>query len=309
MMNYRSFCGIPVSMKDRNIALVAFHAEPNAFDASFVTSARLAAEQVGRHVERGSLYETRRNEATLASFGMALASLAHELASALTALDANVTDYANAAVQTASDLDAGEDAALMLRQIRSDVSEMTRKTHILRGTRLRSEHASIAECLRKAAAACRTVISETIAQPDRILLEPLGSELTQSWEVFAPPSSLMIVFFNLYLNAAQQIALASSVRKPGKVWQSGSDYIDEAGRTFLRVRIHDSGPGIHWDDWERVFEPGYSTKPNGSGLGLYICRHILNSLGGTVAVTASRIWDGTTMTVSLPLASQKEGKR
>jgi signal transduction histidine kinase len=114
-----------------------------------------------------------------------------------------------------------------------------------------------------------------------------------------------MVFFNLYLNAAQQIDLASRVRRQGRIWTTFSHYRDGGGKSWARVHIHDSGPGIHHDDWERAFDPGYSTKPNGSGLGLYICRHVLRDISSTVSVTSSRIWDGTTVTVSLPLAGER----
>jgi two-component system NtrC family sensor kinase len=111
-----------------------------------------------------------------------------------------------------------------------------------------------------------------------------------------------MVFFNLYLNAAQQIDLASRVRRQGKIWTTLSYFMDGGNQRWARVRVHDSGPGIHQDDWERVFDPGYSTKPSGSGLGLYICRYVLRDLSATVSVTSSRIWDGTTVTVNLKLA-------
>jgi signal transduction histidine kinase/CheY-like chemotaxis protein len=303
MMKYQSFLGAPVQVKGRHIALVAFHPDARAFDDAFVAAARLTAEQVARAVERQTLYDTRRNEATFASFGMALASLAHELASDLTALDANLGVLEDMGSSLSDPFSPGNTALETLKKIRKDVADISDKTRTLRGSRAKSDRVSIINCLSKAATACRTVVAETIKQPERILIHAV-EESSGSWDVAAPAASLIVVFFNLYLNAAQQIDLASSVRKHGEIWNSLTRFEDALGKAWARIRIHDSGPGIHHDDWERVFEPGYSTKPGGSGLGLYICRHLLRDLSASLLVTSSAIWDGTTITVNLPLAPE-----
>jgi signal transduction histidine kinase len=302
MMRYQSFCGLPINVKGKLIALVAFHPDRNVFDLGFVSVARFFAERVARLIERQMLYQTRRAEAELASFGMALAALAHELASDMTALNANLKRLSD----IASDNVDGErvekdDALLTLARIRGNVDVITRKTKILRRTHVRSEKVSLDDCLKKAAKTCRTVIDETIKHPERILVKEVDVP-EGVWNVNASEASLIIIFFNLYLNAAQQIELTSSVRRYGLIWNSLARFKDAKGKSWARVRIHDSGPGIHHDDWEQVFDPGYSTKPDGSGLGLYICRYLLKDCLGTIAVTSSAIWDGTVVTVTLPLA-------
>lgn len=299
MFTYQSFCGVPAQVEGRQLAVVAFHPEANAFDETFVWTAQLCAERAARAVERQRLHETRRNEALLAFSGMALASLAHELVSDLTTLDACLDELESSFDSPASSLDA-------IRRIRTNVDGISEKTKTLRGGRGRAPGTSIVTCLKKASAACRAVVSSTMANPQRILLEDMD-DITESWEVNVSPSSLIIVFFNLFLNASQQISLASGIRRYGKIWYSLSRYAGIDGREWARVRVHDTGPGIHRDDWERVFEPGYSTKPDGSGLGLYICRYLLKGLSDRGAsskleVTSSTIWDGTTFSLSLPLS-------
>jgi signal transduction histidine kinase len=305
MMNYHSFCGIPIHVKGKRIAMVAFHHEKNAFDSRFQLNAIITAEKVGRAIEKTIFYDTRRKEADLASFGMALASLAHELASDMTALDANLKDLgvlASAGLETPSTM---KPLLETVELIRGDVDVISTKTRILRRTHSSSDRVSIVDCLKKAATACRTVIGETIKQPGRITVETVKAP-EGSWDVNASMASLIIIFFNLYLNAAQQIDIASSIRRHGLIWNTITPFKDAKNKAWARVRIHDTGPGIHHDDWERIFEPGYSTKPEGSGLGLYICRYLLQEIPqASLSVTSSAIWDGTTVTVNLPLLSSK----
>jgi two-component system sensor histidine kinase HydH len=54
----------------------------------------------------------------------------------------------------------------------------------------------------------------------------------------------------------------------------------ESGK--VQIKIHDSGPGIPVEDLERIFEPFYSTKARGSGLGLGITRRIVRDHLGTI---------------------------
>jgi signal transduction histidine kinase/DNA-binding response OmpR family regulator len=301
MMKYQSFCGMPVQVKGKRSAMVAFHPEKNAFDSNFVMLASITAEKVGRAIERKMLYDTRRNEAELASFGMALASLAHELASDMTALDANLKDLGVLASGGLEDISKQSEALETLALIRGDVDVISTKTRILRRTHTSSDRVSIIDCLKKAATACQTVAGETINYPERITIKAVEAP-DGAWDVNASMASLIIVFFNLYLNAAQQIDIASSIRRHGLIWNSITRFKDAKGKEWARIRIHDTGPGIHYDDWERIFEPGYSTKPNGSGLGLYICRYLLQDIPqATLSVTSSAIWEGTTVSVNLPL--------
>jgi len=54
------------------------------------------------------------------------------------------------------------------------------------------------------------------------------------------------------------------------------------------VAIRDSGPGIEPDRLERVFEPFYTTKSSGVGMGLAICRSIISAEGGRLWAEANK---------------------
>ncbi|MBA4496131.1 ATP-binding protein [Paenactinomyces guangxiensis] len=65
------------------------------------------------------------------------------------------------------------------------------------------------------------------------------------------------------------------------------------------VDIVDAGPGIPSHVLEQIFDPFFTTKENGTGLGLPICKQILNEFGGRIDVTSDEM--GTTFHVHLPL--------
>ena len=84
------------------------------------------------------------------------------------------------------------------------------------------------------------------------------------------PSTFYPVFVNLVDNA---LFWLSDQPKPKRIVL---DVFDGA------IVISDSGPGIQQRDWESIFELGFTRKPNGRGLGLYISREVLRRVGYTI---------------------------
>lgn len=75
---------------------------------------------------------------------------------------------------------------------------------------------------------------------------------------------------------------------------------DAENSGWVRVNVVDDGHGIHEEDRPRVFQPYFTTKPNGTGLGLFVCRRIVEqSLGGQLTLEGSGP-GGTTFAVRLP---------
>src|SRR2546425_702453 len=73
----------------------------------------------------------------------------------------------------------------------------------------------------------------------------------------------------------------------------------EAGDKFVELRITDSGQGIAPEHLAKIFDPFFSTKEHGTGLGLALTQQIVVEHGGTIEV-ASEPGKGTTFTVRLP---------
>jgi two-component system sensor histidine kinase HydH len=93
---------------------------------------------------------------------------------------------------------------------------------------------------------------------------------------------------------------------------NGVQAMDEGGTLSLRARreesalvieMADTGPGIAHEHLETIFDPYFTTKPQGTGLGLAVVRKIVEGHGGTVGVAAEP-GRGTTFTITLPQSFQ-----
>jgi signal transduction histidine kinase len=74
----------------------------------------------------------------------------------------------------------------------------------------------------------------------------------------------------------------------------------ERASNLLRIRIDDRGDGFDPALAERIFEPLFTTKPHGMGMGLSICKSIVDAHHGRLALTP-RADGGTRATMTLPL--------
>ena len=95
------------------------------------------------------------------------------------------------------------------------------------------------------------------------------------------------VLLNLALNAFRFM--------PGGGWLSIRGGDDDG----VEIVVRDTGPGIAADDLARIFEAGFSTRPGSSGLGLAVCRRILEQHGGSISVE-SRAGHGAIFRLRLP---------
>jgi signal transduction histidine kinase len=75
--------------------------------------------------------------------------------------------------------------------------------------------------------------------------------------------------------------------------------------SYVALYIQDTGPGISAADRENIFNPFFTTKPAGSGLGLFICRTIVEAHGGTLRLTETDL-QGSTFEIVFPVPGAKE---
>jgi signal transduction histidine kinase len=116
--------------------------------------------------------------------------------------------------------------------------------------------------------------------------------------VLADRTLLHQLVVNLAVNAMQAMAEVSAAERKITVRTTLSD------ETTLRCCVEDSGPGIEPDHLPRLFDSFFTTKQGGMGMGLSVCRSIIEAHGGRLEADNSSIHGGARFSFTLPTADK-----
>jgi len=172
-----------------------------------------------------------------------------------------------------------------LKEILSDVKrDVGRASEVIAGLR---------RLLAKAPAVLKELdLNELVREVFKFLATPAAErrvELAMDLDPRAPRvrgdrTQIQQVILNLVLNAVEAVAMTATAKRQ----IVGRTLVLDA--TFVEVSISDSGPGIAMDKIKDVFEPFFTSKEGGMGMGLAIARSIVESHGGSIV--AENIPDG-----------------
>jgi signal transduction histidine kinase len=109
-------------------------------------------------------------------------------------------------------------------------------------------------------------------------------------KLFADIEQMRLVFLNLLLNAIEAVSENGSI----------SLVIETAADRKVCIKLMDNGPGIAPENLERIFEPYFSKRPGGTGLGLSLARRIVEEHGGTLTAE-NRPLGGAQFNLVLPI--------
>jgi signal transduction histidine kinase len=207
----------------------------------------------------------------LASIGRMAATIAHEIRNPLTSVKLNIQKVAEEE-RFAEMVKAHLDLSLEgIDQIERFIKELLNFTRV---QELSLERWPVAQIVDESL----KVVKDTLAQR-RIVVERACDDGLPP--ILADADKLRQVFLNVLRNAHE--ALGSG----GKI-SIACDTVAEGARTMVRVRIADNGPGIPEKDRPNIFEPFYTTKPSGFGLGLANARKIVEQHNGSIGVGKKR---------------------
>ncbi len=249
--------------------------------------------------------EAMAHQARLTTLGEVASALAHQLNQPLTA----ITGY-NAGVLRSLERDGFKDAIVLdaVRQLGEQAAEAGRIVQRIRAFLTRRapqrEACDFAAVARRAATLLKRDFERQHVQLEWAIAPALPA-------VHADPVLIEQVIINLLRNACDAMGKVGTVGSAGSAGSTGSDpprirvSLCSAGPRFLRLDVDDAGPGLQGRSVERLFEPFYTTKSEGMGMGLAICRSVIEAHVGTFDATGSE-WGGARFSFTLPVAAAED---
>ncbi len=213
----------------------------------------------------------------MAALGEVAARVAHEIRNPLVSLggfarrlekklDGGMKEYADIIAKEVSRLET------ILNEILSFVKE----------TRIRKEHVDAQKLMEE-------VISVTRSEMDERGIS-LVQDFGEAVELFVDPNRLKDALLNIVKNAMQALGRNGTISL--RIYRKNNTCV---------IEIKDTGPGIAREDLPFIFDPFYTTKKEGTGLGLTITHRIIEEHDGRIEVD-STAGQGSTFRVLLPLA-------
>jgi signal transduction histidine kinase len=224
---------------------------------------------------------------SLAALGELSAGIAHEFKNSL----ATISGYAQM-IRSETHGDVGENAQRIIEQTRALAHVVTEFLKFARPLDLSTEEVALHSLIERAVEEVRDIMPEVEISVTGEMEQVSGDE-----------ALLRQVLLNLVRNAAEA---AGNQPFGGRVTVSGT-VEQTAGRYVQRISISDNGPGIPPTDLSRIFAPFYTTKSNGTGLGLAVVQKIVLQHGGSVEAR-NRPEGGAELIVWLPGSPERSAK-
>jgi len=306
LLSFSSCIGVPVPalQSESRHGLFLFHIVPRFFTEQHVTLATVAAHSLALAAERQEFAEQLQTLQQFLVTGQIGAGLMHDLSNQLMGLE---QCFKNLRLTVGTLSPNAILAPDVWEDLYSDIGDLGHLNDEL--SRIARFYLELIQSGEEKPVCVNEVLEELAKRMHRearakqvdVVLE-LGPDLPM---VCAARGRLQQAFLNIMLNAIQHIGLNNpqgGLLAISSRWDKSSDLLP------IKITFSDDGPGIHRQLFERIFERGVSTRRGGSGLGLYIARSLIGSIGGQICVEDSTLFVGSSFLVELP-AILVEGER
>jgi C4-dicarboxylate-specific signal transduction histidine kinase len=255
---------------------------------SDLTSAKAYIQQLADLLAKASM--TPAHVTRFATLGQMSAWIAHEVNQAVAAAVTNARAALRFLEGTQPDLEEVRQALRRMTRLGNRIVEVMGRTRALvQQVPPRKDRLHINEAIREIISLSQEDLLENAVSVDIRFAE--GLPLLQADRV-----QLQQVILNLINNAMQAMREGQEDTRELRISTGQTD------RGDILVAVQDSGPGLDAQNPDRVFEEFYSTKPHGLGIGLSICRSIIESHEGRLWASPSRP-HGATFQFTLPVHS------
>ena len=310
--NLHSLVVIPLLTKGKPLgAIAADHVEPGKnITSEILESAMTFAQQAGLAIHNALMYQElkafsqqmeekiqkttadlKKTEAQLirsgklAALGQLAAGIAHEIRNPLTSINILIHSLRQ-------NISSGESRSKDFKVIEEEIHRINEIVdQFLRFAKPAPPHLERTEV---------TSIFEEILQLLRPQMEKLRISVEKDFRsvplITIDKEQMKQVILNLLMNSIQAMPEGGQFRLEGEVSKDGQ---------WVELSIRDSGVGIPPEDMDKLFDPFFSTKEGGIGLGLSIAHRIIDQHHGKIEVTSNPN-EGTIFTVYLPIDQGQE---
>jgi hypothetical protein len=299
LLEAKSLIGVPVEVGNRTDHALLLCSRSTGEDSSALMPAVVCASLLGQSLTLAALEEVLHRSSIMIRLGQLTGMFLHEAR--------NRFDHLNFALLNLQ-LIVSENERVGVSNARTQASAITKQIErvidITKQTgQLMEEWFSLLSRGDERFLTCDTLLSDAIevlrprAEQDRIILD-----LEVSRDVTRAPlvqKALRQVLISVVLHSIGDVALA----RRGKQNDVGKVVIVaryDSQSQVLEIRVADNGLGVHRMHWDSVFEAGFSTRADDSGLQLWFARLIAESLGGQLLIEDSIMLGGTTFLLSIP---------
>ena len=258
--------------------------------ATFVVLLVLLSETLVLYANLARSIMRQRNERHARQIAMdaMAASIAHEIRQPLASIVLNGETALHCLTGATSNLDEARDA------LRCVVDDSHRASAVISGIRSMFQKGAHGQILLDV----NELVRETLTMID-LDLRTYGISVKTDLrdgvlQLSGDRGQLQQVFLNLISNAIEAM---NSVTDRARNLQVRTNVVQESSDVV--VTVEDSGTGLGGEDKDRIFEPFFTTKSTGTGVGLTICRVIIESHGGSLVALANKPY-GAIFEVTLP---------
>jgi two-component system sensor histidine kinase HydH len=235
-----------------------------------------------------TLQEEIRRKERLAALGNLAAGVAHEIRNPLSSIKAFATYFGGKFPQGSEDR---ESAGIMIREVDRLNRVISELLEFARPSELRLRPTEMNELIRHS---LRLIQQDAKTKKIEIRFAPAEGLP----EVVVDHDRFTQALLNLYLNAIQAMDQGGVLSVSSSAVRNGE----------IRIQVVDTGGGIQVEDLGKIFDPYFTTKPRGTGLGLPIVHKIVEAHGGEIRVK-SAVGKGTAFTILIPTSSRDQEQR
>jgi len=196
----------------------------------------------------------------ISTVGQLAANLAHDIKNPLASMKQSLEIIQRRSKEDEISKKESERANRVIKRIEHQVDQVL---NYVKTTPLQATHTTVLTILKQSL--------DLLIIPNNISMEIPEEDFGVKWD----ETQISVVFTNIILNAIQAIE-----KNAGKISIRVTQEND-----LIKIEIEDTGPNIPEKDLDKIFEPLFTTKMEGTGLGLAGCKNIIQSHKGTFTVT------------------------